>query len=186
LTWSDIAARKCNYGIDVVRTGLSQIARSWRTFLAFWRLPMCLNPMNKSWIMFIERCWWLLEISVWSEGNDLVTLEFGLNQNEIEGNSEYRSHRGFHKLYQEGRNVGLWCQMKKLRSCGVGGFSRYDYELESIFKFLLVFKICFLMQYECMMPCNMSDLYVPYQKKKRTKYRWRTYSWWQSRTHPRS
>jgi hypothetical protein len=30
-------------------------------------------------------------------------------------------------------------------------FSRYDFELESIFKFLLVFKIRFLMQYECMM-----------------------------------
>jgi hypothetical protein len=31
------------------------------------------------------------------------------------------------------------------------GFSRYDYDLESVFKFLLVFKICFLMQYECIM-----------------------------------
>jgi hypothetical protein len=47
----------------------------------------------------------------------------------------------------------------------LAGFSRYDYELESIFKFLLVFKICFLMQYECMMACNMSSLYIPHQKK---------------------
>jgi hypothetical protein len=46
------------------------------------------------------------------------------------------------------------------------GFSRYDYNLESIFKFLLVFKICFLMQYECMMSYNMLVLYVPHQKKK--------------------
>jgi hypothetical protein len=35
----------------------------------------------------------------------------------------------------------------------------------SFFKFLLVFKVHFLMQYECMMSCNMSDLYVPRQKK---------------------
>jgi hypothetical protein len=46
------------------------------------------------------------------------------------------------------------------------GFSRYDYDLELIFKILLVFKICFLMQYECMMSCDMSSLYVPYQKKR--------------------
>jgi hypothetical protein len=34
-------------------------------------------------------------------------------------------------------------------------FSRYDFELESIFKFLLIFMVCSLMQYECMMSCNM-------------------------------
>jgi hypothetical protein len=36
------------------------------------------------------------------------------------------------------------------------------------------------MQYGCMMPCNKSDLYVPHQKKKLAKYRWHTYSRWQS------
>jgi hypothetical protein len=47
------------------------------------------------------------------------------------------------------------------------GFSRYDYDLELIFfKFLLVFKICFWMQHECMMSCNMSALYVPHQNKR--------------------
>jgi hypothetical protein len=35
------------------------------------------------------------------------------------------------------------------------GFLSYDLELESIFKFLLVFMVCFLMQYDSMMPCNM-------------------------------
>jgi hypothetical protein len=35
------------------------------------------------------------------------------------------------------------------------GFSRYDFKLESIIKFILVFKISFLMQYECMMSCNI-------------------------------
>jgi hypothetical protein len=45
------------------------------------------------------------------------------------------------------------------------GFLSYDFELESNFKFLLVFMVCFLMQYECMMSCNMSALYVPHQKK---------------------
>jgi hypothetical protein len=45
------------------------------------------------------------------------------------------------------------------------GFSRYDYELESICEFLLVFKICFFMQYECMMSWNISAICVPHQKK---------------------
>jgi hypothetical protein len=48
------------------------------------------------------------------------------------------------------------------------GFSRRDYGLESIFffLFLLVFKICFLMQYEYMISCNMCALHVPHQKKR--------------------
>jgi hypothetical protein len=58
------------------------------------------------------------------------------------------------------------------------GFSRYNFESESIFKFLLVFKVSFLMQYECMMSYNISALYVPHQKKKGAKYRWRMCSRW--------
>jgi hypothetical protein len=45
------------------------------------------------------------------------------------------------------------------------GFLRYDFELDSIFKFVLVFEVRFSMQYESMMPCNISVLYVPHQKK---------------------
>jgi hypothetical protein len=33
-------------------------------------------------------------------------------------------------------------------------------------KFILIFKVCFLMQYEYMMSCNLSVIYVPHQKKK--------------------
>jgi hypothetical protein len=36
------------------------------------------------------------------------------------------------------------------------------------------------MQYERMMSCNMSALYIPHQKKKGVKYRWRTYCRWQN------
>jgi hypothetical protein len=58
-------------------------------------------------------------------------------------------------------------------------FSRYDFELQSIFFIILsIFKVHFLMQFDCTMPCNMSDLYVPHQKKKLNKYRWCTYSRW--------
>jgi hypothetical protein len=64
------------------------------------------------------------------------------------------------------------------------GFLRSDFESELIFKFILIFKIRFLMQYECMIPCNMSDLYFAHQKKKGDKYIWHTFSWWQGRTHP--
>jgi hypothetical protein len=49
------------------------------------------------------------------------------------------------------------------------GFFSYDFELESFFKFLLIFMVCFLMQYECMMPYNMTVLYISHQKKKLTK-----------------
>jgi hypothetical protein len=57
------------------------------------------------------------------------------------------------------------------------GISRYDFELEMIFfSFFLVFKVHFLMKYDSMMSCNMSVLYIPHQKKRLAKYRWRTYS----------
>jgi hypothetical protein len=57
-------------------------------------------------------------------------------------------------------------------------FSRYGFELESIFKFLLIFKIRFFMHYDSTVPCNMSVLYVSHQKKKLAKYRWCTCSRW--------
>jgi hypothetical protein len=66
------------------------------------------------------------------------------------------------------------------------GFLRSNFESESIFKLLLVFKIRFWMQYEFMMSCNMSDLYVPHQKKKGAKYTWHTFSQWEGHTHPHS
>jgi hypothetical protein len=56
------------------------------------------------------------------------------------------------------------------------GLSRYDFKLKSIFKFLLIFRISFLMQYEFMMSCNMLDLYVPHQKEKLVKYKWQSLS----------
>jgi hypothetical protein len=46
------------------------------------------------------------------------------------------------------------------------GFLSYDFKLESIFKFPLVFMVFFLIQHECMMSCKMSAPYVPHQKKK--------------------
>jgi hypothetical protein len=63
-----------------------------------------------------------------------------------------------------------------LKSIEISG---YDFELEVIFKFLLVFKVHFLIQFECMTSCNMSALFVPHQQKKLAKYIWRTYSRWQ-------
>jgi hypothetical protein len=58
-------------------------------------------------------------------------------------------------------------------------FLRYCIKMGiNFFKFLLVFKVRFLMQYECMMSYNMSSIYVPHQKKRLAKYRWRTHSRW--------
>jgi hypothetical protein len=155
--------------------GLSQL------FNGYWH---ALNPTNKSKLWSLKVVGDLLEISVWTEGNDLVTSEFGLHQSEIEGNSKYQSRKGFHKLCKEGQNAGLWCRTKKLWGSGVGRILKIWLRIGiDFFKFLFVFKISFLMQYECMMPCNMSALYVSHQKKKLAIYRWCTYSRWQSRTH---
>jgi hypothetical protein len=167
LTWSHIAARKLQiwYRCSKNRTE-SRIARSWRTFSSFQRLPMCLNPTNELGILIIESYRWLLEILVWTKRSDLVTSKFGFNQSEIEGNSEYRSRRGFHKLCKGGRNAWLWCRTKKPWSGGVGRILKIWLWIGiDFFMFLLVLKICFLIQYEYMMPCNMTALYVPRQKK---------------------
>jgi hypothetical protein len=60
--------------------------------------------------------------------------------------------------FDTGQMIQKWLRLE--------GFSRYDFELESIFKLLLGFQLIFQMQYECMMPCNMSALYIPYHNKK--------------------
>jgi hypothetical protein len=65
---------------------------------------------------------------------------------------------------------------RKQEGLKLEGFSRYDFELESIFKFPLVFKVCFLMQYESDVMQHVGPI-RPHQKKNGAKYRWRTYSW---------
>jgi hypothetical protein len=72
----------------------------------------------------------------------------------------------FHKLSKERGNSEFDTKRRNHEVLRLEGFSRYDLESESIFKFLLIFKIRFWMQYECMMPCNMLALYIPRQKKK--------------------
>jgi hypothetical protein len=76
-----------------------------------------------------------------------------------------------------GRTKRKWLKLK--------GFLSYDFELESIFKFLLVFMVCSLMQYEYMMSCTMHmrdhDKCRPYMfltKRKVWQYIRHTYSRW--------
>jgi hypothetical protein len=63
----------------------------------------------------------------------------------MEGNFEYPSHRRFHKLSKEVETQDLDTGRRYYEAVKLVEFSRYDYELESICKFLLVLKICLLM-----------------------------------------
>jgi hypothetical protein len=145
------------------------------------------NRVNNSGVMVFEGCRWLLEILIWTEWRDLVTSEFGLNQSEIEGNSEYQSHRGLHKLCKEGQNAGLWYRTKKLWGDGVGR------NLKIWLRIGIIFFLSFLCFSRFASWCKWMYDNMQYvgpihssPKEKLTKYRWRTYSRWQSRTHPRS
>jgi hypothetical protein len=66
----------------------------------------------------------------------------------------------------------------KLEGLKLKGFLSYDFELEPIFKFLLVFMMCFLMQYEGMMALQHVGPICSSPKEKLAKYIRCTYSWW--------
>jgi hypothetical protein len=74
-----------------------------------------------------------------------------------------RRYLVFKVLTMETQNFDIG--QRKQEGLKLEGFSRYDFELESIFKFPLVFKVCFLMQYEYMMSCNISARYVITKRK---------------------
>jgi hypothetical protein len=116
--------------------------------------------------MVSESHQWLLEILIWTEWCNLPTQEFGLNRSKIWENSEYQSRWEFHKLSKEGGNSELWYGVKESWSIEVDRILEIRLQIWiDFFKFLFIFKVHFLMQYECMMSCNMSALYVPHQKK---------------------
>jgi hypothetical protein len=138
------------------------------------------DQTNYSGVMTSGFCRWLLEIPVWAELSNLLISGFlGLIKErsgetlniEVVGNSI----RFLKRVETQNFNTG----QRDPEGVKLEGFSRYGFNLESVFKFPLVFKISFLMQYECMIPCHMSALYVPHQKKKGAKYRWHMCSRWQ-------
>jgi hypothetical protein len=128
---------------------------------------MCHNWTNYSGVMVPDSCQWLLEILIkpngviyWLRNLSLIEAKSRETLNiEVVGNSTSLLKRVQTQNFDTG-----WRNHKGSK---LMGFSRYDFELESIFfKFLLFFRVRFLMQYECMMSSNMSALYVPHQKKK--------------------
>jgi hypothetical protein len=150
------------------------------TFSTFRRLLLHHNWINGSVVMVSEICRWLLEILIWTERRNFSTSGFERKQSKIWGNSEYQSRREFHKLSKESGNSEFWYRTNKAWMVEVDRIFEIWLQVGIDFlKFILVFKVHFLMQYECMMSCIMLILYIPRQKKKVIKYRWRTYSRWQ-------
>jgi hypothetical protein len=68
-------------------------------------------------------------------------------------------------LLKRGKTQNFDIGRMKREGLKLKGFLSYDFELETIFKFPFIFRVCFLMQYECMMSCNMLALYVSHKKK---------------------
>jgi hypothetical protein len=125
------------------------------------------NRTNDSEVMTSEICRWPLEIPVWIEWNNFSTSGFGSNRSKICGNLECRSRREFCKLSKKGENSELRHWMKELGSVELGKNFKIWLQIGINFlSFFWFFRVCFVMQYGCMMSCNMSAVYIPYQKKK--------------------
>ncbi len=132
------------------------------TLSPFQRLPMCLNLTNDSEVTIVQSCRYygifLFELKEVTHrlrnlGFEEVRPKEILNIKVI-GNFINSQKRVISQNFDTGRMKRNGLKLK--------GFLRYDFELESIFMFPLVFMVCFLIQYECMMSCNMSVLYVPH------------------------
>jgi hypothetical protein len=139
---------------------------------------MYLNLTNDSEVTIVQSCqyyWKFLfepkEVTYRLRNLSLMKVRFGetLNSEVVENSIRFLKRVETQNFGTERRNHEGW---------NLIGLSRYDFESESIFlSFFWFFRICFLSQYECMMSCNMSTLYVPHQKKILCQI-WLTYSRW--------
>jgi hypothetical protein len=139
---------------------------------------MYLNLTNDSEVTIVQSCqyyWKFLfepkEVTYRLRNLSLMKVRFGetLNSEVVENSIRFLKRVETQNFDTERRNHEGW---------NLIGLSRYDFESESIFlSFFWFFRICFLSQYECMMSCNMSTLYVPHQKKILCQI-WLTYSRW--------
>jgi hypothetical protein len=147
---------------------------------------MCLNLTNGSEVTIVQSCQYCWKF--WFELKEVTyrLRTLGLNEARSKGMLNIKVIGNYIDSLRRVKTQNFDVGRMKWEGLKLKGFLSYDFELESIFKFPLVFMVCFLMQYECMMSFNMSVLYVLIQKKIFAKYRWRTCSRWQSRTHPRS
>jgi hypothetical protein len=152
---------------------------SYMTLSSFRWLLMCLNLTNNSEVTIVQSCWYCWkflfepkEVTYWLQNLILEEPRPKKTLNiKVIGDFINSLRRGETRNFDTG-----W---KNHEGSKLIRFLRYNFELEIFFLiFLLVCKVLFLMQYDSMMQCNMSVLYVPHQKKRLTKYRWRTYSQW--------
>jgi hypothetical protein len=132
----------------------------------------------------LKGCCW----KFWFESKEVTyrLWTLGLNEARSKGTLNIKVIGNYIDSLKRVKTQNFDIRQTKRKGLKLKGFLSYDFELESIFfKFPLVFMVCFLMQYDSMLPCNMSILYVHHQKKKLTKYIRCTYSRWQSH-YPRS
>jgi hypothetical protein len=69
--------------------------------------------------------------------SNLLTSEIELNGSKIWANSEYQSHREFHKFIKRGRTQNFDTGQKNHEALKLVGFLRHDFDFKSIFMFLL-------------------------------------------------
>jgi hypothetical protein len=148
------------------------------TLSSFRRLPMCLNLTNGSEVTIVQscQCCWKFLFEPKEVTYQLRTL--GLNEARSNGTLNIKVIGNYISFLKRGETQNFDIRRRNHEALRLIGFSRYGFQLESIFKF------CFLMQYDSMLPSNESVLYVPHQKKRLSKYIWRTYSRWQSHSSP--
>jgi hypothetical protein len=121
------------------------------TFLAFRWLPMCLNLTNDSKFTIVQSCRYFWEFLFELKEVTYRLWNLGLEEVRPKETLDIKVIRDFINSLNRVETRNFDIGRRNYEAVKLLGFSRYDYDLKSIFLFLLVFKICFLMQYECMM-----------------------------------
>jgi hypothetical protein len=137
---------------------------------------MCLNLTNGSEVTIVQSCRYCWKF--WFELKEVTyrLRTLGLNEARSKGMLNIKVIGNYIDSLRRVKTQNFDVGRMKWEGLKLKGFLSYDFELESIFKFPLVFMICFLMQYKCMMTCNMSVLYIPHQRKKLIKSIMHTHS----------
>jgi hypothetical protein len=152
LTWPRSAVIICNSGTNITETWPGAQYKSYRIFFLLFKgysgATIGLTIQELWSLKAVGGCW-----KFWFEPNDVICQLWNLSLMEarsvvtlnigVVGNSI-----SFLKRVETQNFDTRWRNHEGLKLIG---FSRYDFELESNFKFFFVFKVRFLMQYECMM-----------------------------------
>jgi hypothetical protein len=149
---------------------------------------MHFNLINDPWVMISKTCQWLLEILIWTEWSTCRLWNPSLFDVRSEVTLDIKVIGNFIGFLKSVETQDFDTVRRNHEVLKLIWFSRYDFEFESIFKFVLAISFHYTIDFQSSLldAIWMYDVMTtsgpirPHQKKNLTKYRCRMCRWWQN------